>query len=408
MKNMNNSGDPSMVRTTTNNNHNNNVMSNSHSGATINHNTNIVVVHDDEDEHRIHLQMNHDEDDYSDDESKGLINKSEHSKSITTEVKSIILSGGSIFEIFGKSKMGLFVLGIAKWGIRIVGYFMITLALTLLALNAAFYFFVALPMMAAPGSLLYLFGLLLGFFMGFNLFFNYYKAVSTSPGDVPQEWLAEQMKSAEELKRYSSITVKGESFSKYCNRCEQPKPPRAHHCHICDKCICRMDHHCPWINNCVGYKNHRYFFLFIFYLWISAIYYTILLVLLSWQFIAIANPALYDEWKSWFVIIEAFSGSVSVSMTGLFIWNLYLIATNQTTVEFHFNKLRSTTDKGSGKVSLNEFDVGIRNNFDQIFGFGNSSLLWILLPSVKPLPLNGATYPTLSTLNYEYRNDEKV
>jgi palmitoyltransferase len=249
---------------------------------------------------------------------------------------------------------------------------------------------------------------LLGLFIGFNLFFNYYKAVNTSPGDVPREWLAEQMKNAEELKQSSSITVKDESFSKYCNRCEQPKPPRAHHCHICDKCVCRMDHLCPWINNCVGYKNHRYFFLFIFYLWLSSVYYTIVLILLSWQFIIIANPILYDEWQSWFVVIEAFSGSVGISMTGFFFWNLYLIATNQTTVEFQFNKLKSMTDKGSGKVSLNEFDVGIRNNFDQIFGFGQSSLLWILLPSVKPLPLNGATYPTLSTLNYDYESGVQV
>lgn len=37
-----------------------------------------------------------------------------------------------------------------------------------------------------------------------------------------------------------------------CITCRTVKGPRVKHCRHCDRCVFRMDHHCPWINNCVG------------------------------------------------------------------------------------------------------------------------------------------------------------
>lgn len=84
-----------------------------------------------------------------------------------------------------------------------------------------------------------------------------------------------------------------------CKKCISPKPPRTHHCSVCNRCILKMDHHCriplcsllnllsvfmciyyffkfsiciflnanvAWLNNCVGYRNHRYFFLYMVYM----------------------------------------------------------------------------------------------------------------------------------------------
>lgn len=52
-------------------------------------------------------------------------------------------------------------------------------------------------------------------------------------------------------------------FDNICTYCECIKSQFTFHCHHCDRCIEGYDHHCPWIRNCVGYKNHSLFLSFL-------------------------------------------------------------------------------------------------------------------------------------------------
>jgi DHHC palmitoyltransferase len=64
------------------------------------------------------------------------------------------------------------------------------------------------------------------------------------------------------------------------HRCDKPKPPFAHHCSVCGFCVVDMDHHCPFLANCVGRGNLRPFLLFL--LWVVvAMGYAIVVMALS-------------------------------------------------------------------------------------------------------------------------------
>ena len=43
---------------------------------------------------------------------------------------------------------------------------------------------------------------------------------------------------------------------------------------VCQTCVVAMDHHCPFLSNCVGADNHRNFLLFLFWTIVSCFYAT--------------------------------------------------------------------------------------------------------------------------------------
>lgn len=98
-----------------------------------------------------------------------------------------------------------------------------------------------------------------------------------------------------------------------CMKCETYRPPRAHHCRVCQRCIRRMDHHCPWINNCVGEYNQKFFLQFLFYTGMACIF-TISLVIVSW----LLDPVSKRDFKH-YKLLHSIALVVESLVFGLFV-----------------------------------------------------------------------------------------
>ena len=51
---------------------------------------------------------------------------------------------------------------------------------------------------------------------------------------------------------------------KKCDDCQKLVDITAVHCIVCNKCVKGFDHHCPWLNNCIGDESYRSFLALIF------------------------------------------------------------------------------------------------------------------------------------------------
>ena len=105
-----------------------------------------------------------------------------------------------------------------------------------------------------------------------------YKAAFSDPGLIPRQATDDHIEIHKQRLSshlmYSGLCGQKNLLTKlkFCYTCLIYRPKRAVHCSSCDVCVEQMDHHCPFISNCVGHRNYPFFFGFIFSLLIDAIF----------------------------------------------------------------------------------------------------------------------------------------
>ncbi|KAM6902246.1 palmitoyltransferase ZDHHC12-B [Xenentodon cancila] len=148
-----------------------------------------------------------------------------------------------------------------------------------------------------------------------------------------------------------------------CGHCLlQQQPMRSKHCQTCQHCVRRYDHHCPWIENCVGERNHRWFVL---YLAVQ------LLVLLWGLHISWTGLSFARTWQLWLrtngvlLVVAVLLALLFLIVVLLLGSHLYLISLNTTTWEF-MSRHRISYLKHCG-ADENPFDRGTFHNLWSFF-----------------------------------------
>lgn len=193
----------------------------------------------------------------------------------------------------------------------------------------------------------------------------YVRCVMTSPGEVPdgREWIyVARFNHGRDLAAGPSVPTierKVAGNRRTCKWCTKYKPDRAHHCRVCMTCVLKMDHHCPWIYNCVGFHNYKFFFLLL-------VYASLVCHLVFWTQIRSVREAFSEEssFIRLFMLLYGvtLAGFVGVLATCFLFFHIWLASKALTTIEFCEKR-----NKTSGFDS-SAYRRGFFGNFKAVLG----------------------------------------
>lgn len=201
--------------------------------------------------------------------------------------------------------------------------------------------------------------------------YSYYLSIYTDPGQVPATFMPDVEDAENPL---HEIKRKGGDL-RYCQKCAHYKPPRAHHCRVCKRCVLRMDHHCIWMNNCVGHANYKMFFVFVMYTLVACIYSLVLLVGSLVNDTERGAQQNEGSFRTVYVISGMLLVPLSVALSVLLGWHIHLVLQNKTTIEHHEGVRAMWLAEKGGDVYSHPYDLGGYENLISVLG--PNFLCWI-------------------------------
>ncbi|XP_015600770.1 probable palmitoyltransferase ZDHHC24 [Cephus cinctus] len=188
-----------------------------------------------------------------------------------------------------------------------------------------------------------------------------------------------------------------------CALCETMSPPRSWHCTTCDICILKRDHHCIFTGCCVGHFNHRYFLMFVFYLFAATVYAFYFNNVFIWSRINFEFPmSIIKIVFPLAIFIFGFDGSLEQFYLLLYIVSTVGMLFTGVLCVYHFHLVFIGAVANERSKKNYSYNLGWKQNIKEVFG--DRWYLALFVPYVNSkLPHDGITWdtPESSKENYE-------
>ncbi|KAK4530939.1 hypothetical protein CCYA_CCYA06G1796 [Cyanidiococcus yangmingshanensis] len=180
----------------------------------------------------------------------------------------------------------------------------------------------------------------------FCVLYSYLRTVCTNPGSPP---LAAPNQSCQPSRpswfenEDASACRSQERGWPVCSRCGCWRPPRTHHCSVCRRCVLHMDHHCIWMNACVGYYNYGSFLSTLYFLVLGATD-TVGTVLYIWMRAPSRSELRSNIWVLYSFVLALCLG---LALFALLAFHAWILSLGLSTIDYlagHPSELTSTAN----------------------------------------------------------------
>jgi len=243
---------------------------------------------------------------------------------------------------------------------------------------------ILIPLLDSPDKAQHEYGT--GCTIAFNIIFalamiSFLRAVFTDPGYIPDSWSVHpgDLESGERTRLMPAVLQtqekKHDGTVRICRKSKPPmyKPDRAHYCRVMQRCVLKMDHFCPWLNNCIGFYNHKFFVLFVAYMALITVFMVVVMTPVFVNIVSNMEQITLDLKDQEFHVSLTYLMLclLSVGLSAFFIFHAYLVLFNYTTIEFLEKRgCQPPPDH------VNRYHLGAWGNVCSVFG--SNPLTWWL------------------------------